>query len=181
MPYSIIVKTLINDPNVRKLLWFPRSGIKSINLRILGAPKLALARIGVGAPKLALAKYPSRLRLDVKASFDAPATGPCVTSVNLMALTLRRGNPYWPLLRPCGAGAPPDAFPRGSVGTRAKTPSFRHGCRNPVPWTVTCRLHKCLIQVSCQPLGSHPCDWIPAVHAGMTGLLHLCITASAPA
>ena len=51
-----------------------------------------------------------------------------------------------------------------------------HGLR-----TVTCRLHKCLIQVSCQPLGSHPCDWIPAVHAGMTGLLHLCITARAPA
>ncbi|MEI7869100.1 MAG: hypothetical protein WCI11_14520, partial [Candidatus Methylumidiphilus sp.] len=44
-----------------------------------GAPKLALARIGVGAPKLALATYPSRLRLDVKASFDAPAIGPCVT------------------------------------------------------------------------------------------------------
>ena len=62
-----------------------------------------------------------------------------------------------------------------------KTPSFRHGCRNPEPWTVTCRLHKCLIQVSCQPLGSHPCDWIPAVHAGMTGLLHLCITTSAGA
>ena len=50
----------------------------------VGAPKLALARIGVGAPKLALAKYPSRLRLDVKASFDAPATGPCVTSVNII-------------------------------------------------------------------------------------------------
>jgi len=47
--------------------------------------------------------------------------------------------------------------------------------------TVTCRLHKCLIQVSCQPLGSHPYDWIPAVHAGMTGLLHLCITARAGA
>ncbi len=29
-------------------------------------------------------------------------------------------------------------------------------------------------------LGSHPCDWIPAVHAGMTGLLHLRITARAP-
>ena len=47
--------------------------------------------------------------------------------------------------------------------------------------TVTCRLHKCLIQVSCQPLGSHPCDWIPAVHAGMTGFNHLCITTRAPA
>jgi len=46
-----------------------------------GAPKLALARIGVGAPKLALATYPSRLRLDVKASFDAPAIDPSVTSV----------------------------------------------------------------------------------------------------
>ena len=48
----------------------------------VGAPKLALARVGVGAPKLALATYPSRLRLDVKASFDAPAIDPCVTSVN---------------------------------------------------------------------------------------------------
>jgi len=48
----------------------------------VGAPKLALVRVGVGAPKLALATYPSRLRLDVKASFDAPAIDPCVTSVN---------------------------------------------------------------------------------------------------
>jgi len=47
-----------------------------------GAPKLALARIGVGAPKLALATYPSRLRLDVKASFDAPAIDTCVTSAS---------------------------------------------------------------------------------------------------
>ncbi|MCX7109843.1 MAG: hypothetical protein NTX45_06895 [Proteobacteria bacterium] len=45
-----------------------------------GAPKLALALIGVGAQKLALATYPSRLRLDVKASFDAPAIDPSVTS-----------------------------------------------------------------------------------------------------
>ena len=56
---------------------------------------------------------------------------------------------------------------------------FRHPCRNPYPRTATCWLHKCLIQVSCQPLDSHPCDWIPAVHAGMAGLLHLCITARA--
>jgi hypothetical protein len=27
-----------------------------------------------------------------------------------------------------------------------KLPSFRAGCRNPGPWTVTCRLHKCLIE-----------------------------------
>ncbi len=26
----------------------------------------------------------------------------------------------------------------------APLPSFRHGCRNPVPRTVTCRLRKCL-------------------------------------
>ncbi|MEI7868416.1 MAG: hypothetical protein WCI11_11020 [Candidatus Methylumidiphilus sp.] len=39
-----------------------------------------LTDVTQGAPKLALATYPSRLRLDVKASFDAPAIGPCVTS-----------------------------------------------------------------------------------------------------
>jgi len=54
-----------------------------------GVPKLALARIGVGAPKLALARHPSRLRLDVKASFDAPAIGPCVTSFIHAASVMR--------------------------------------------------------------------------------------------
>ncbi|MCX7111206.1 MAG: hypothetical protein NTX45_13975 [Proteobacteria bacterium] len=63
-----------------------------------GASKLALARIGVGAPKLALATYPSRLRLEVKASFDAPAIGLCITSVNyqqhdIFPFTLRQGPP----------------------------------------------------------------------------------------
>jgi hypothetical protein len=42
-------------------------------------------------------------------------------------------------------------------------------------------LCKCLIQGTRQPADSPPCDWIPAVHAGMTGFLHLCITMSAPA
>ena len=42
-------------------------------------------------------------------------------------------------------------------------------------------LCKCLIQDTHQPADSPPCDWIPAVHAGMTGILHLCITARAPA
>ena len=41
-------------------------------------------------------------------------------------------------------------------------------------------LCKCLIQGTHQPADSPPCDWIPAVHAGMTGFNHLCITASAP-
>ena len=40
-------------------------------------------------------------------------------------------------------------------------------------------LCKCLIQDAHQPADSPPCDWIPAVHAGMTGLQHLCITMSA--
>ena len=40
-------------------------------------------------------------------------------------------------------------------------------------------LCKWLIQDTHQPADSPPCDWIPAVHAGMTDLLHLCITASA--
>ena len=55
-----------------------------------GTTRLALARIGVGAPKLALARHPSRLRLDVKASFDAPAIGPCVTSVIHAASVMRK-------------------------------------------------------------------------------------------
>ena len=42
-------------------------------------------------------------------------------------------------------------------------------------------LCQCLIQDTHQPADSPPCDWIPAVHAGMTGLLHLCITARAGA
>jgi len=55
----------------------------------------------------------------------------------------------------------------------ANVPSFQQGCRNPVPWTVSFRLHMSLIQATCQPKASHPCDWIPAVHAGMTGsVLH---------
>ncbi len=37
-------------------------------------------------------------------------------------------------------------------------------------------LCKCLIQDTHQPADSPPCDWIPAVHAGMTGFNHLCIT-----
>jgi len=44
----------------------------------------------------------------------------------------------------------------------APLPSFRHGCRNPAPWTVTCRLRKCLKKAWWRPLVSHPCDWIPA-------------------
>ena len=39
-------------------------------------------------------------------------------------------------------------------------------------------LCKCLIQYMQKSADSHPCDWIPAIHAGMTGLQHLCITAS---
>jgi len=42
-------------------------------------------------------------------------------------------------------------------------------------------LRKCLIQNMCQCADSHPCDWIPAVHAGMTAFLYLCITTRAPA
>jgi len=42
-------------------------------------------------------------------------------------------------------------------------------------------LCKCLIQDAHQPADSPPCDWIPAVHAGMTGFSHLCITTSAGA
>jgi hypothetical protein len=42
-------------------------------------------------------------------------------------------------------------------------------------------LCKCLIQATGQPADSPPCDWIPAVHAGMTGFNHLCITVSAGA
>ena len=42
-------------------------------------------------------------------------------------------------------------------------------------------LCKCLIQGTHQPADSPPCDWIPAVHAGMTGFDHLCITMSAGA
>jgi hypothetical protein len=41
-------------------------------------------------------------------------------------------------------------------------------------------LCKCLIQCTRQPADSPPCDWIPAIHAGMTGFHHLCITMSAP-
>ena len=37
-------------------------------------------------------------------------------------------------------------------------------------------LCKCLIQGTHQPADSLPCDWIPAVHAGMTGFNYLCIT-----
>jgi len=29
--------------------------------------------------------------------------------------------------------------------------SFRHGCRNPAPWTVAGRLRQCLIETKCQP------------------------------
>ena len=39
------------------------------------------------------------------------------------------------------------------------------GCRNPVPWTVTCRLRKYLIEDRCQRLDPPPCDWI---HAGLS-------------
>jgi len=38
-----------------------------------------------------------------------------------------------------------------------------------------------MIQSLCQSADSHPCDWIPAVHAGMTGFNHLRITMRAPA
>ena len=34
-------------------------------------------------------------------------------------------------------------------------------------------LCKCLIQNTHQPADSLPCDWIPAVHAGMTVFLYL--------
>ncbi len=40
-------------------------------------------------------------------------------------------------------------------------------------------LRKCLIYGMCQCAGSHPCDWIPAVHAGMTGFDYLRITMGA--
>ena len=42
-------------------------------------------------------------------------------------------------------------------------------------------LCQCLIQDTHQPADSPPCDWIPAVHAGMTGFNHLCITTRAGA
>ena len=37
------------------------------------------------------------------------------------------------------------------------------------------------VQAAHQPADSPPCDWIPAVHAGMTGFNHLNITMSAGA
>ena len=40
-------------------------------------------------------------------------------------------------------------------------------------------LCKRLIQGTHQPADSPPCDWIPAVHAGMTGFNYLCITTRA--
>ena len=39
-------------------------------------------------------------------------------------------------------------------------------------------LRKCLIQGTHQLKDTPPCDWIPAVHAGMTSFDHLCITMS---
>ena len=39
-------------------------------------------------------------------------------------------------------------------------------------------LCQCLVQVAHQPADSPPCDWIPTVHAGMTGFIHLCIRMS---
>ncbi len=35
-------------------------------------------------------------------------------------------------------------------------------CRNPVPWTVSCRLRKRLIKRCELTQVSRPCDWIPA-------------------
>jgi len=37
-----------------------------------------------------------------------------------------------------------DQDPAPAILIMAPLPSFRHGCRNPVPRTVTCRLRKCL-------------------------------------
>ena len=42
-------------------------------------------------------------------------------------------------------------------------------------------LCRCLIQGINQPADSPSCDWIPAVHAGMTGFNPLCITTRAGA
>ena len=49
------------------------------------------------------------------------------------------------------------------------------------PWRANSSHSKCLILVICSPHFHIPVDWIPAIPAGMTGLQHLCITASAPA
>jgi len=46
--------------------------------------------------------------------------------------------------------------------------SFRHGCRNPEPWTVTSRLHKHLIQHYCRPQVCHPWTLDSGILAGMT-------------
>ena len=49
-----------------------------------------------------------------------------------------------------GSGSFQDRVPKPELGNElqwAATPSFQQGCRNPVPWTVTCQLHKHLIQM----------------------------------
>ena len=50
---------------------------------------------------------------------------------------------------------------------KEKLPSFRHGCRNPASMDGNLRA---TASVMCSR-NSLPCDWIPAVHAGMTGVL----------
>ena len=44
--------------------------------------------------------------------------------------------------------------------------------------TAVWPLCKWLIQAMQKSADSPPCDWIPAVHAGMTSFNHLCITIS---
>jgi len=64
---------------------------------------------------------------------------------------------------------------------KPKMPSFRPGCRNPEPWMVIFRLRKCLIQVTWQPVVSHPWTLDFCIPAEMTGLPLLCITTRVPA
>ncbi len=47
------------------------------------------------------------------------------------------------------------------------------------PWRANSSQSKCLILIICSPQFHIPVDWIPAILAGMTYSLHLCITASA--
>ena len=94
--------------------------------------------------------------------------------------------------RPHTAGAVQAAFPRQSAhrytqvlpgqkcrhSSRACPGRECRGMQESRAMDGNSTLCKCLIQASHQPADSPPSDWIPAVHAGMTGFNHLNITMS---
>ena len=79
----------------------------------------------------------------------------------------------WATCQPANS-LPCDWVPAVHAGTtcyiETNPPSFRHGLAESSAMEGNLPVCMCFVWATCQPANSLPCDWVPAVHAGTTGL-----------